>query len=143
MGSWTEVPEPGDSKTSKEATIKVQATGEAERGGFGGRLGGRPPHSQPLVTQRWEEEAQKRSRLGWGGCLECTHSIHTQHQPPLLQQGHYPTSPRGSSGAVAPPVQLPTAHQAPAPTASPRLIPLARLMNNVIKGAITLFLNAF
>lgn len=65
---------------------------------------------------------------------------------------HFHSSPRGSSGGcgsprAAQPVQgrarCPLHPRRLHPPPFSRLIPHTRLMNNVIKGAITLFLNAF
>lgn len=90
------------------------------------------------LGRRGTEEEQ----VGVGGYPECVHSIHTQPQLPFLptweQWGLWlPTQPEPGHARRLPHTRL----LRPLPFS--RLIPQARLMNNVIKGAITLFLNAF
>lgn len=150
VGSWTEDPEHRDSETCKEATIKVQATGGAEGRVFRGKLGGQTTMLSASEDTEVGKEAQRRRRLGWGGPLEHAHSIHTQrHIPPAASFPCHPTWEQWSlwlpqrNSASAGPSPLPNPYRTLAPTAFSRLIPHARLMNNVIKGAIILFLNAF
>lgn len=151
VGSWTEDPEPGDSEICK-ATIKVQAARGAEGRVlvFQGKLGGQTTVLSASEATEVGKEAQRRSRLGWGGPLEHAHSIHAQrHIPPAAPFPHHPTWEQWgqwlsqSNWASVGPSPLPNSYGTLAPTAFSRLIPHARLMNNVIKGAITLFLNAF
>lgn len=109
-----------------------------------------------------ERGSLEEEEWGWGGHAEHVPSIPhpASHVAGLV--GLSAQLPRwqppgvgvtGWRGAVAPPVQLGQSERAPQAHHKGRassgthcfskLIPHARLMNNVIKGAITLFLNAF
>lgn len=67
VGSWPEGLVSGASETSKEAVIKVQATGGAKRSVGASDVGRADPcGSQSLGTQSWEGEAPKRGRGGEG-----------------------------------------------------------------------------
>lgn len=104
VGSWTASPEPGDSKTCKEATIKVQATGGVEGRVFRGKLGGQTTMLSASEDTEVGKEAQRRSRLGWGGPLEHVHSIHSV--PRSSSSVIPPPSHMGAVGSAAPPAQL-------------------------------------
>lgn len=164
MENCTEGLKPEDSKTGKKAIVEVQATGSVE-GSAGSVLLHHITTSLRVSLCGASEVGRGATEGEWVGmrrgsrrCSQpsmLTASFHSSNTP--CSGAHLPQTGAvgGSEAGVTPPVRgkpprppedcaRPLSHtRLLCPPLFSRLIPHASLMNNLIKGAITLFLNAF